>query len=271
VHIDLNADVGEAATPLEELVELALLDLVSSINVACGAHAGDRAAMRRTVAVAAAHGLNIGAHPGYADPVNRGRHPLALPAHEVRRLVRDQVAALAAIAAERGAHLTHVKPHGALYNQAAGDRALADAVAAGVCDVDSSLRLVGRCGSQLLEAGLAAGLPVWGEAFVDRAYRPDGTLVPRQEPGAVHTDPSLAVTQALTLLLTGFVRANDGVTRVAVRPDTLCVHGDTPGAVPLARRLRVALAEKGISVGSATMPRKLRTSGQPMAGPARPQ
>lgn len=271
MHIDLNADVGEAATPLEELVELALIDLVSSVNVACGAHAGDKAAMRRTIAVAAAHGLNIGAHPGYADPINRGRQPQRLPPDEVQRLVRDQVATLASIAAERGTRLTHVKPHGALYNQAASDRALADAIAIGVREVDPDLRLVGRCGSQLLDAGTAAGLSVWGEAFVDRAYRADGTLVPRHEPGAVHTDPALAVTQALTLLLTGFVRANDGVTRIPVRPDTLCVHGDTPGAVPLARRLRLALAEKGISVGSATLPRKLRTAPHSQAADVRPQ
>ncbi len=134
--------------------------------------------------------------------------PLDLPSEQVRELVRDQVASLAALAAERGARLTHVKPHGALYNQAAGDSTLAHAIALGVRDVDPTLRLVGLCRSQLLEAGLAAGLPVWGEAFVDRAYRPDGTLVPRDQPGAVHTDPGLAVTQALTLLLTGFVRAS---------------------------------------------------------------
>jgi UPF0271 protein len=258
VHIDLNADVGEAATPLEELVELALLDLVSSVNVACGAHAGDRGAMRRLVSVASAHGLNIGAHPGYADPAHRGRRALTLPADEVRRLVRDQVAALASVAADRGTRLTHVKPHGALYNQASADRTLAHAVALGVHDVDPTLRLVGLYRSQLLEAGTAVGLPVWGEAFVDRAYRPDGSLVPRDEVGAVHTDPTLAVTQALTLLLTGYVRAVDGVTRVPVQPDTLCIHADTPGAVILARRLRSALTDKGIGVGNGVVARRRR-------------
>jgi UPF0271 protein len=248
VHIDLNADVGEATTPLDELVELALVGLVSSVNVACGAHAGDRSAMRRLVWVAAAHGLNIGAHPGYADPVHRGRRALDLPPEQVRQLVRDQIAALAAVAAERGVRLSHVKPHGALYNQAVSDTPLAHAIALGVHDVDPTLRLVGLCGSQLLEAGLAVGLPVWAEAFVDRAYRPDGSLVPRDQAGAVHAEPTLAVTQALTLLLTGFVRAIDGVTRVAMQPDTLCIHADTPGAVALARRLRAALAEKGIGI-----------------------
>jgi 5-oxoprolinase (ATP-hydrolysing) subunit A len=242
LHIDLNADVGEATTPLEELVELALLDLVSSVNVACGAHAGDAASMRRLVAVACAHGLHIGAHPGYPDRAHHGRWPLALSA--------DEILTLADVAMERGARLSHVKPHGALYNQAAVDREIAEAVALGVRDADPGLRLVGLCGSRLLEAASAAGLETWGEAFVDRAYRPDGTLVPRGEPGALHTDSTLAVTQALTLLLTGYVRASDGVTRVAVRPDTLCIHGDTPGAVALARRLRAALSEKGIGVGA---------------------
>jgi 5-oxoprolinase (ATP-hydrolysing) subunit A len=223
---------------------------VSSVNVACGAHAGDRGAMRRMVSVAAAHGLNIGAHPGYADPAHRGRRALHLPTEHVRQLVHDQVATLAAIAAERGVRLSHVKPHGALYNQAVADPILAQAIARGVHDVDPTLRLVGLCGSQLVQAGLALGLPVWGEAFADRAYRPDGSLVPRDQAGAVHTDPGLAVTQALTLLLTGFVRAIDGVTRVPARPDTLCIHADTPGAVALARRLRAALAEKGIDVAS---------------------
>jgi 5-oxoprolinase (ATP-hydrolysing) subunit A len=252
VHIDINADVGEAATPFEELVELALANQVSSINIACGAHAGDSAAMRRLVAVAVARGLAIGAHPGYADPLYKGRRPLALPPEAVRGLVRDQVASLAAVAADRGARIGHVKPHGALYNQAATDRGLADAIALGVRDVDPSLRLVGLCRSAMLDAAVAAGLTVSAEAFVDRAYRADGSLVPRKQPGAVHSDAAVAVTQALTMLLTGFVRANDGVTRVPIKPDTLCIHADTPGAVALARRLRAALAEKGIVVARAS-------------------
>ena len=183
-----------------------------------------------------------------ATAQHRGRRALDLPPEQVRQLVRNQVAALAAVAAERGVRLSHVKPHGALYNQAVSETPLAHAIALGVHDVDPTLRLVGLCGSQLIEAGLAVGLPVWGEAFVDRAYRPDGSLVPRDQAGAVHTEPTLAVTQALTLLLTGFVRAIDGVTRVAMQPDTLCIHADTPGAVALARRLRAALAEKGIGI-----------------------
>jgi 5-oxoprolinase (ATP-hydrolysing) subunit A len=265
VHIDLNVDVGEAASPLEELVELALVDLVSSVNVACGAHAGDRGAMRRLVAVAAAHKLNVGAHPGYPDPVHLGRRSLNVPPAEVRLLVRDQVTALAAIAADRGVSLTHVKPHGALYNQAAADRTLADAIAFGVRDVDPSLRLVGLSRSAMLEAAISIGLPFCGEAFVDRAYRADGSLVPRNQAGAVHSDPAVAVTQALTMLLTGFVRASDGTTRVPVQADTLCLHADTPGAVALARQLRGALADKGISVGTGPSTRRRRPVESPDA------
>jgi UPF0271 protein len=258
VHIDLNVDAGEALTPKEELVELALIPLVSSINIACGAHAGDAGSMRRLVAVAQSQGVNIGAHPGYPDPANRGRQPMTLAPDAVRRLVRDQVATLAAVAEERGARLAHVKPHGALYNQAAVDRSLAAAIARGVHDVDPSYRLVGLEGSCLLEEGRAAGLQVWSESFVDRAYTADGTLVPRHEPGALLTDPTLAVTQALTMLLTGFVRAADGVSRVAVQPDTLCVHADTPGAIDLVRRLHIALADKGIGIGEGVPPRRWR-------------
>lgn len=250
MHIDLNADVGEAATPLEELVELALLELVTSVNIACGVHAGDRGAMRRLVTVAAAHGLNIGAHPGYADPAHRGRRALQLPPKQVRTLVADQVAALSAIALARDVRLTHVKPHGALYNQAARDAALAHAIALGVHDVNPDLRLIGLAGSELIAAAVAAGLPVWREAFVDRAYQPDGSLVPRHLPGAVHTNPAQAVSQALTLLESGEVRAIDGVTAVSVQADTLCIHADTPGSVALARKLRSALLEKGIGIGS---------------------
>jgi UPF0271 protein len=268
VHIDLNVDAGEALTPREELVELALIPLVSSINIACGAHAGDIGSMRRLVAVAQSQRVNIGAHPGYDDPSHRGRQPVALAPDAVRRLVRDQVAALTAIADERGAKLSHVKPHGALYNQAAVDRSLAAAIARGVHDVDPSYRLVGLWGSCLLEEGRAAGLQVWGEGFVDRAYRPDGTLVPRQQPGALLTDATLAVTQALTMLLTGFVRAADGVSRVAVQPDTLCVHADTPGALDLVRRLHIALADKGIGIGDGIAPRRMR--GRDPEDPAAP-
>ena len=250
VRIDLNADVGESTTPLEELVELALTSIVSSVNIACGAHAGDRGAMRRLVAVACARGLAVGAHPGYPDPEHRGRMPLMVPPEDVHGLVRDQIQELAAIAADRGLQLSHVKPHGALYNQAAIDRPLADAVATAIRDVDSAIRLIGPCGSRLLDAGLAAGLDVRAEAFVDRAYREDGTLVPRTESGALITSADEAVAQALGIVLDGVVPIAGGQARWRLRAETLCVHADTPGAVFLARRVRAALVARGVEIGA---------------------
>ena len=248
-RLDFNCDLGEGCGSDADIVPL-----ISSASIACGAHAGDDATMRATIRLCREHGVAIGAHPSFEDREQFGRRELALDREEIARLVQSQLARLAAIADEAGTRIAHVKPHGALYNQAAADRTLAHAVALGVCDVSPTLRLVGLYQSQLIEAGAALGLPVWNEAFVDRAYRPDGTLVPRTDPGAVHADSTMSVAQALTLLLTGFVRANDGVTRVPVHPDTLCIHADTPGAVALARRLRVALAEKGIGVGNLMRP-----------------
>ena len=250
MHIDLNADVGEASTPIDELVELALTRVVSSVNVACGAHAGDIGAMRRLVTVAHTAGLNIGAHPGYPDRQHRGRRPMALPAEEVFRFVSGQVVLLADVARAAGARLAHVKPHGALYHQSAGDRQLAGAIAAAVRDVDPALRLIAPCRSRLLEAGVDAGLDVWPEAFVDRAYRPDGSLVPRGEPGAVIADPDLAAERAVQLVLTGTVTAAGGEHVLQLRPRTLCVHADTPGAVLIARRVRAALADRGVGIGA---------------------
>jgi len=249
VQVDLNADIGEASTPRDELVELALLRLVTSVNIACGGHAGDVATMRRLVIVSRGRGLRIGAHPGYPDREHQGRVPLSLPESEIHQLVREQIEALGAIAVAAGARLTHVKPHGALYNQAATDRRLAAAVAAAVRDVDPALVLVGPCGSQLLEAGAEAGLVVWPEAFVDRMYRPDGTLVPRSEAGALITDPKVAAERALQLVLEGSLPADDG-TVLRLRPRTLCIHADTPGAVAIARQVHDALVGRGIEIGT---------------------
>jgi len=250
VQIDLNADVGEASTPLDELVELALARTVTSVNIACGGHAGDVGTMRRLVAVARGRNLRIGAHPGYPDRAHQGRVPLSLPDREVYQLVREQIEALAVVARTTGARLTHVKPHGALYNQAAGDRRLADVVAAAVRDVDPALQLIGPCGSKLLEAGEASGLAVWPEAFVDRQYRPDGSLVPRGEAGAVITDPEAAAERAVQLVLDGRLLADDGRTVLQLRPRTLCIHADTPGAVAIGRHVHAALVQRGVEISS---------------------
>ena len=191
MHIDLNVDAGEALTPREELVELALVPLVSSINIACGAHAGDIASMRRLVAVARSQGVNIGAHPGYPDPAHRGRQPMTLAPDAVRRLVRDQVATLATVAEERGARLAHVKPHGALYNQAAADPALAGAIARATARFSRDLLLFGLASSEPMASAAAdAGLRFVPEAFADRRYLADGSLQPRSEPGSVLVEPA---------------------------------------------------------------------------------
>ena len=231
--LDLNCDLGEGGAHDAEL-----MSLVTSANLACGAHAGDAATMRAAVALAQRHGVAIGAHPGFADREHFGRRELRLPPEEIRRLVRGQIEALRALAP-----LRHVKPHGALYNLAARDAAVARAVAEAVHDVDAALVLVGLADSVSLAAGREAGLRVAGEFFADRGYAPDGTLAPRGTPGAL-LGVEAAVAQTLSFAQTGQVRATDG-TDLAVEAETVCIHGDGPHALELARALRAALKAVG--------------------------
>ena len=242
MSIDLNCDLGEGASHDAEL-----MPLVSSANIACGAHAGDEETMRRTIALALRHGVAIGAHPGYADRENFGRTEQNLPPAAVGELVRGQLIALQRLAAEQGAALTHVKPHGALYNQAARDPALADAIAAAVAEVDPSLVLFGLAGSHSLAAAEARGLATASEVFADRTYRPDGSLTPRTQPGALIDNAAAACAQALRLARDGLVRTTDG-REIPLRADTVCLHGDGPHAVAFALCLRNALASAGIEV-----------------------
>ncbi len=235
-RIDLNCDLGEGAAH-----DARLMPLVTSANIACGAHAGDPATMQVTVALAQRHGVAIGAHPGFADREHFGRRELRLPPAEITRLVRGQVEALRALAP-----LRHVKPHGALYNLAARDAAIARAIAGAVRDTDASVTLVGLAGSALCAAGRDVGLRVAGEAFADRAYAPDGTLAPRGTPGAL-LGLEAAVAQVLRLLETGTVRATDGST-ATVQAETICLHGDSPQAVGLAQALRAALTAAGVEL-----------------------
>ena len=241
MSIDINADVGEGMDDEE------LFPFVTSANVACGFHAGDPSTMDRTVASALARGVHVGAHPGHADKANFGRVAVDLPVDELEQLVLYQVAALDGFVRSRGARLSHVKPHGALYHQANEFPDFARAIAEAVRRFDASLVLVGAPGSLLLEAGREAGLPVAGEGFADRRYRPDGTLMSRKEPGALLTDPAEAAEQAVHLARDGWVVASDG-SRVDVKPDTICLHGDTPGAASIARSVRERLAAEGITV-----------------------
>jgi UPF0271 protein len=240
VRIDLNADAGES---LEEDDEL--FAAVTSINVAAGFHAGDASLLRRTIRRARNQGVAVGAHPGFPDRSGFGRREMSLTASEVEDLVLYQVAAVAGVAAVEGLRLQHVKPHGALYNMAARDPGLAAAVAGAVCAFDRQLVLVGPPGSALLGAGRAAGLVVAAEAFADRAYSPDGSLVPRTSPGALIRDPALAVPRVLRMLRDQTVLAIDG-TVLAIHADTICIHGDTPGAAALARAAREAIERAGI-------------------------
>lgn len=240
--IDLNCDLGEGAGRDGEL-----MPLVTSANIACGAHAGDEAVMRATVRLARRHGVVIGAHPGFADRAHFGRRELSLSAGEIADLVSAQVEALRVIAREEGAAVAHVKPHGALYNLAARDAVAADAIARAVAGIDGGLRLYGLAGGELLKAGRARGLRVAAEVFADRTYQADGSLTPRRRADAFLTGEEAAVAQVLRMIRDGKVRSTDG-RDVAIAADTVCVHGDGAGAVMFARGLRAALEVAGVTV-----------------------
>ena len=247
--IDLNADVGEASTEAARAAELEVLDAVTSANIACGAHAGTDETMRATVRAASARGLAIGAHPGYPDRDGQGRRSMPLDAGAITATVVAQIRHLATLAGETSATLTYVKAHGALYNDAARDPDIASAIANAVRLVDRKLRLVGLSGSALIAAGRAAGLSTVDEAFVDRAYRFDGTLVPRTQAGAVLTDPATVVRRACDLALRRPIATADG-SSLLVHADTLCLHADTPGAAMLGHEIRRALTNLGIVVSA---------------------
>lgn len=242
-RIDLNADVGEGFGSDADLIPL-----VSSVNIACGAHAGDGDTMRRTIELALRHGVAIGAHPGFADRGNFGRNEIVLPPGEAGALVVEQALALQEMAAAFGAGVGHVKLHGALYNMAARDEALALGIADAIRGTGADWVLVGLAGGRLISAGRALGLRVAEEAFADRLYRRDGSLTPRSEKGAVISEEAAAVRQAVRITSEGSVMASDG-TVVPVMADTLCIHGDSPGAVAFATRIREGLAAAGIAIG----------------------
>ena len=239
LRIDLNCDLGEGAGH-----DAALMPLITSANIACGAHAGDLATMRETVALAQRHGVAIGAHPGFADRENFGRRELVLTPAEIRTTVRGQIELLRTLCPVR-----HVKPHGALYNMAARDPAIAAAIADAVHEIDPALIVFAPAHSELSRAALSRGLRVANEVFADRTYRRDGSLTPRSEPGALICDEHAAVAQALRMIREGLVRATDG-TDVAIVADTVCVHGDGPSPVEFVRRLRAELTAAGIEIGA---------------------
>lgn len=238
-HIDLNADLGEGVGD-----DAAMLALVSSANIACGGHAGGPEAMFAALCGARARGVMAGAHPGYADRANFGRVVVPMPPEAITRMVAAQVGAVCAVAALAGQPIAYVKPHGALYNLAATNAAVSRAICAAVRAVDPGLALLCLSGSVTERVARDIGLPVAAEIFADRAYRADGTLVPRDAPGAVIHDPDAVTARVLAMLSTGRVTACDGTTQARAM-DSLCLHGDTPGAVTIARALRAALASAG--------------------------
>jgi 5-oxoprolinase (ATP-hydrolysing) subunit A len=248
VRIDLNSDIGESLGPWPMGRDAELIPLVSSVSIACGFHAGDPLVMERTVGLALAAGVSLGAHPGYPDLIGFGRRDLAMASDELEAAVLYQVAALAGIARAHGAELRHVKAHGALYNHAAVEPAVAEPVARAVRRFSPELVLLGPPGSALLEAGQAEGLPVAAEGFADRAYEPDGTLRSRRLEGALLDDPAAAAEQAVSMVRDGVVRATDG-SMVRMRIASLCIHGDTPNAPAIARAVRAALEGQGIDIG----------------------
>ena len=245
--IDLNADLGEGFGVYRVGNDAELLSLVTSANIACGFHAGDPLIMDMTVSAAVRGGVAIGAHPGYPDLLGFGRRDLAATPDEISAYVVYQVGALQAVCTARGTRLRYVKAHGALYNRGVADFAVAAAIATAVRAVDRTLVFLGLAGSALIEAAQAVGLRTASEAFADRAYARDGTLVPRSKPGAVLHDIGAAVEQGLRIAREGRVSTLDGH-ECEVRADSICVHGDTPRAVEVVRALRAALLDAGISV-----------------------
>lgn len=247
MRVDLNSDVGESFGAYTIGQDAAVLAHITSANVACGFHAGDPGVMRETVATARRHGVAVGAHPGFPDLMGFGRRDLHATPREVEDFVVYQVGALAAVASAQGVRLQHVKPHGALFNMAVRDPALADAIARAAAAVDRSLILFGLPRSELIRAGERAGLRTACEVFADRAYEPDGTLVSRRTAGAVIHEPEAVVSRVVQMARERTVIAVDRSV-VTLELDTICVHGDTPGAAALVARIRQALETGGIEV-----------------------
>jgi UPF0271 protein len=249
--VDLNCDMGESYGAWTMGNDRAVLAHVSSINVACGMHAGDWNVMHQTTQAAFAQGVAVGAHPSLPDLQGFGRRVMNVTPDETYDLVLYQVGALSAFCRALGGRLAHVKAHGALYNMAAKDAALAGAIARAVADFDRTLVLFGLSGSALIRAGRDAGLKVANEVFADRTYQPDGSLTPRSRPGSMIEDVKDSLAQVEGMLTRGRVRALDG-SEVSIEADTICVHGDQAGAAEFAKELRGMLKRLGIEVATAS-------------------
>ncbi|HEY2150510.1 MAG TPA: 5-oxoprolinase subunit PxpA [Vicinamibacterales bacterium] len=249
MRIDINSDVGESFGAYAIGHDAGLFRSITSANVAAGFHAGDPSVLRATIRLAKEHGVAVGAHPGFPDLVGFGRRELNVTAAEAEDFVLYQIAAVSGVAAAEGVPLQHVKPHGALFNMAVRNLELASAIANAVAAFDSSLILFGLPGSEILNAGRAAGLRVAAEVFADRAYEPDGSLASRRKPGSVIHDPAAVVARAVRMVRDHTVVAIDGSV-VPLHAETICVHGDTPGSDQLAVRIRAGLEAAGVAVKS---------------------
>jgi UPF0271 protein len=245
--IDLNCDMGESFGAWSMGNDAEIMDYVSSVNVACGSHAGDPSTIRKTVEMAKKKGVAIGAHPGFPDLQGFGRRKMSLSPDEVYDLVLFQVSALKGICEASGVSLHHVKAHGALYNQAARDAELAGAIARAVAAIDNCLVFYGLSGSALIEESEKLGLRAASEAFADRTYRSDGSLTPRTEPGALITDPRISVAQVVQMVRSQTVTATTGET-IPIRAETICIHGDAKNALELAKAIRRGLSENSIGI-----------------------
>ncbi|WP_205502374.1 LamB/YcsF family protein [Rufibacter psychrotolerans] len=249
LSVDLNCDMGESYGAYRLGQDEAILPYVTSANVACGFHAGDPLVMEKTVRAALEHGVAIGAHPGLPDLVGFGRREMAISPQEAYALTVYQIGALAAFVTAQGGTLHHVKPHGALYNMAAVNAPLAEAIAEAIYKVNPQLLLYGLAGSELIRAGEKLGLQTAQEVFADRTYQPDGTLTPRTQPNALITDSQTALRQVIRMVKEGKVVSQQG-TEVAIKADTVCLHGDGAHALPFARQIRDALRQEGIQVSA---------------------
>lgn len=245
--VDLNCDLGESFGNYTCGMDASVIPHISSANVACAFHAGDPLVMQKTVALAAKYGTAVGAHPGYPDLVGFGRRNMAVSPPELKAMVIYQIGALKAFCRSQGVTLQHVKPHGAMYNMAAKDRKLADAICEAITEVDSNLILLGLSGSEMLKAAKAKGLRCASEVFADRAYEPDGSLTPRALEGSVITDEEEAIRRVLQMVTEGTVVARNGQV-IPIEADSICLHGDGVKAVEFARRIRQALTDSGVEI-----------------------
>ena len=250
MKIDINCDMGESFGVYTLVLDEEVIKYITSANIACGYHAGDPLVMEQTIALAKEHGVSVGAHPGFPDLMGFGRRNIDATLSEIKGYMVYQIGALQAFAKAQGLKVEHVKPHGALYLMAVEDEKTSEAVVEAIASVDKDLifvALAGSKGEMMTKIGERIGLRVAYEAFPDRAYTPDGTLVSRRQPGAVIKDPDVVAQRALMMAQEGKVVAIDGK-EIPFRPETLCVHGDTPGAVNLVRKIRQTLTEAGVEV-----------------------